>query len=338
MSAKRKKDIEEKYTTDRQEKVELFRQIKCDIHSENEAVCTAAKNKLYDELVGFIGLEINRYFSTYKTEYYEEMMHEAWVGIMENIDDYDPGRSLPTTWAHYAIVHQIKLFINEVSNKSSTHHSLRMNEIKNCIEDFKKRGLTPTVSDISNYTSISVKCVEEELDRINLTKPTSLEAYPVESPSFSDIGQNPEFLYMKNELAERLYKAIDELPSIERNVIKYHFGIGAEEVSSATKIAQKLGINRPEVQTALSRALKKLDSSRYLVGETGNKWEDEKNAHVGQIVLDSINDKEAEEYYSMFHPQEDVVLVVLDDNDDSSSPLTPAKEETDEEIHLVFGA
>ena len=48
--------------------------------------------------------------------------------------------------------------------------------------------------------------------------------------------------------------------------------------------------------------------------------------------------KEAEEYYSMFHPQEDVVLVVLDDNDDSSSPLTPAKEETDEEIHLVFGA
>lgn len=189
MSAKRKKDIEEKYTTDRQEKVELFRQIKCDIHSENEAVCTAAKNKLYDELVGFIGLEINRYFSTYKTEYYEEMMHEAWVGIMENIDDYDPGRSLPTTWAHYAIVHQIKLFINEVSNKSSTHHSLRMNEIKNCIEDFKKRGLTPTVSDISNYTSISVKCVEEELDRINLTKPTSLEAYPVESPSFSDIGQ-----------------------------------------------------------------------------------------------------------------------------------------------------
>ena len=60
MSAKRKKDIEEKYTTDRQEKVELFRQIKCDIHSENEAVCTAAKNKLYDELVGFIGLEINR--------------------------------------------------------------------------------------------------------------------------------------------------------------------------------------------------------------------------------------------------------------------------------------
>lgn len=27
MSAKRKKDIEEKYTTDRQEKVELFRQI-----------------------------------------------------------------------------------------------------------------------------------------------------------------------------------------------------------------------------------------------------------------------------------------------------------------------
>lgn len=83
MSAKRKKDIEEKYTTDRQEKVELFRQIKCDIHSENEAVCTAAKNKLYDELVGFIGLEINRYFSTYKTEYYEEMMHEAWVGIYQ---------------------------------------------------------------------------------------------------------------------------------------------------------------------------------------------------------------------------------------------------------------
>lgn len=60
--------------------------------------------------------------------------------------------------------------------------------------------------------------------------------------------------------------------------------------------------------------LKKLESSRYLVGETGNKWEDEKNAHVGQIVLDSINDKEAEEYYSMFHPQEDVVLVVLDTN------------------------
>jgi len=27
---------------------------------------------------------------------------------------------------------------------------------------FKKRGLTPTVSDISNYTSISVKCVEED--------------------------------------------------------------------------------------------------------------------------------------------------------------------------------
>ena len=92
------------------------------------------------------------------------------------------------------------------------------------------------------------------------------------------------------------------------------------------------------ISNIFALALKKLESSRYLVGETGNKWEDEKNAHVGQIVLDSINDKEAEEYYSMFHPQEDVVLVVLDDNDDSSSPLTPAKEETDEEIHLVFGA
>ena len=36
--------------------------------------------------------------------------------------------------------------------------------------------------------------------------------------------------------------------------------------------------------------------------------------------------------------QQETQIDMFHDNDDSSSPLTPAKEETDEEIHLVFGA
>lgn len=40
---------------------------------------------------------------------------------------------------------------------------------------------------------------------------SSLESCPIENPSFSDIGQNPEAIYVKNDLIERLYKAIDEL-------------------------------------------------------------------------------------------------------------------------------
>lgn len=196
------------------DKVEFYKQLKEDLKSKNESICRAATNRLYDELIGFIGTVITNHFSTYKSKYYEEMIHEAWIGIMENIDKYDPERSMLTTWANYQIIHQISIFVNTISNNTSTHHSLRMKEVKNCIEAFKKRGQTPTVSDISNYTGISVRCVEEEMNRINFTMTCSLESCPVESPSFTDIGQNPETLYVKNDLTERLYSYTHHILSI----------------------------------------------------------------------------------------------------------------------------
>lgn len=331
----------EKKKENKVDKVKLFKQIKEDLKSENKVICDAAKNRLYDELIGFIGETINNHFSTYKSKYYEEMIHEAWIGIMENIDKYDPERSMPTTWANYQIIHQISIFVNTISNNASTHHSLRMKEVKNCIEAYKKRGQTPTVSDISNYTGISVRCVEEEMSRINFTMTCSLESCPVESPSFSDIGQNPETLYVKNDLTERLYKAIDELHPVERDVIKYHFGLIDDEIMSATKIAKKIGITRLEVQTALSHALKKLESSPYLHGESGSKWNAEKDAHVGKLEFNSLTDEDAEECYSDLCPKGDVVLVVADDNDKfpSLSTTSTVKDEEDEDcIHLIFKA
>lgn len=321
------------------DKVKLFKQLKEDLKSENDSIRKAAKNRLYDELIGFVGKIINEHFSTYKSEYYEEMIHEAWIGIMENIEDYDPEYSKPTTWAYYPIVHQVSIFVNTISNNTSTHHSLRMKEVKNCIEAFKKRGQTPTVSEISNYTGISVRCVEEEMSRINFTMTSSLESCPIENPSFSDIGQNPEAIYVKNDLIERLYKAIDELLPMERNVIKYHFGLIDDESMSATKIAKKIGATRLEVQTALSRALKKLESSPYLSGESGSKWNAEKDAHVGKIAFNSLTDEDAEECYSELRPEGNVILVVADDSDDRPSLLgssTTIDEEDDGCIHLVF--
>lgn len=241
----------------------IFVEIMKAYRSGDETKQKWAKNRMCEELYGLIGLLIDKHYPTFKEKYYSELFSEGVIGILSEMDKYDPSVSKASTFFTYAIIHNLSSFVNKLINKSSNHHSANMNKIRKALDFFKKENIEPTLADISLFTSLTVRVVKEELERIKNVDHVyygniqEIESYMMEF-------QSPEDKCLEKEKMETIHSALLSLDDLSREIIFLHFGFYNEEPVSYNIIARRLNLTPQKVRLIHQKALKDLLKDKNL--------------------------------------------------------------------------
>lgn len=74
-------------------------------HSSTGADKAEVVQELLEEVQGFLGFAITKYFPAFKQECYEDLYQECVVAFLENIDKYDPEKATITNFLTYPLIH-----------------------------------------------------------------------------------------------------------------------------------------------------------------------------------------------------------------------------------------
>lgn len=175
-----------------------------------------AMNHAIKELDRYIYKKIHTNYKTYYL-YYEDLYQEACMAVIENMKNYDPKVSRPTTFFTFYINSNLSKFITEDVRQSNYYY--HKNYEKVCeIEDFYEMNhKILTDQQIAKETGLTIKAIKtaREVDGKNLI---SLESLDIDAILPSE-EETPEIKMEKSETYEKLYQSIQLLPWIEREVI-----------------------------------------------------------------------------------------------------------------------
>ena len=86
-------------------------------HSSTGADKAEVVQELLEEVQGFLGFAITKYFPAFKQECYEDLYQECVVAFLENIDKYDPEKATITNFLTYPLIHAMCSYTNMRTNK-----------------------------------------------------------------------------------------------------------------------------------------------------------------------------------------------------------------------------
>ena len=193
------------------------------------------------ELTGYIHHIIKRQYSTYG-KYYDDMVQEGKIGIIEGLERYDPLRSKPSTYFNFYIVHSISKFIDTMVNKTTSHYSSNLSKINKCIDRMEKEGREWGPSDIAIELGMNMETVIQCLAIQDRKNEMYYESDDVLEQNISEKSKSPEEQYLENERLEALYGAIRELDPLARQIIMLKYGLGCPKPKSYKDISEILNI------------------------------------------------------------------------------------------------
>ena len=146
--------------------------------------------------------------------------------------------------------------------KSSSAHRIKATQER----IFSETGETPSTEALSEKMNITEKSIEQ------------LQGQMIETTSFDDLVQSGDFsefstrdlmrgddlddpqkLYHRDRIHERLHKAIDKLDKREADIIRTYYGLNEDhETQNFAQIAETMGLSRERVRQIQKEALKKI--------------------------------------------------------------------------------
>ena len=206
-----------------------------------------AVSAIIGDLTGLVLYIIKKKYSTYTTKYYDDLLQSGELGILIGLKDYDPEKSMPSTYFHYFIVHEIQSFINNNVHKTTPYYSTHIKKINRVITKLESMGLPRTSRDIAIQTGLPLDTVEKTLRIMNGSSEVAIDncENTVENPDFG----NPAVEFMKKENAEDIQKILREvLTEEEVTILTYLHGMGDREQLSLKGTALKMGISVDRVK------------------------------------------------------------------------------------------
>lgn len=229
-------------------------------HSGDKSKRQWAVDQMYQEIQGFIGHMIKKYFGAFASEHYHDLYNEGIIAVMENMENFDPCKGTLTTYFTYPVMHAMSGYVNSLTNKSTPYYSGIMNRIRQCLAYYEKIERNPSITDIALYTGLSIKKVEEGMKRINAANEVHYSSEAELDSILSEQSRNPEEIILENEQLAALDKALLRLDDLDRWMVQLRFGFVGKPLSFAA-IAQETGLPINQVNSRISRSLRKLRES-----------------------------------------------------------------------------
>lgn len=245
-------------------KKELYIELCNRMHNgEDEATRLEARDALVEEILPFVGYVIREKYGSFIKDY-DELFQEGALAIMEDIENYDPEKGALTTFFMPRIRNRISSTITERVNKTNRYYAKKMKIVKEALQYFEAKGLTPSTYDIHSRTGLSMKSVSDTLDFIKRVDMSySAEEEPVviiEQPH----NVTPEGMLLEKERRGVLEDALSCLPVREREVIEYRFGFTTLKQNSITNTAKHFSIQEQEVTKLIRHGLNLLKENKEL--------------------------------------------------------------------------
>lgn len=224
-----------------------------------------AMTEMLQETQGFIGKIINKHFYNYKKDYYQEMYQAGALAVFENMGKYDVNRGTLTTYFTSYILHEITEFISRETSHSTPYYANMMSQIKEAIKYFESKHKVPSETDIALYTNLSLRNVQEGLNRIHALDEfrydydSELERQLAEENCNSGFDL-PENRVIQDELSEVLYEALNNLCEEDRMVILLRLGVVDGNEKSYNSISRELNMPVNVVMQRYTRGIRALQN------------------------------------------------------------------------------
>jgi len=199
-----------------------------------------------------------------------ELISEGNIGLIKAIEKFDPEKEIKLiSYAIWWIKQRIMLAVSEKSSlirvplgKTSTAHRIKAASDR----IFTETGESASSQELSGATNMSAKSIDQLKDQIIET--TSFDEI-IQGDDFSEYSTrdlledkdtiDPQQLYYRDRIQERLYNAIDKLDHREADIIRDYFGLNENnEAQNFAQIADRIGLSRERVRQIQKEALRKM--------------------------------------------------------------------------------
>lgn len=213
-----------------------------------------ARNLLFEEVSPYVGFIINKYYGTFRSEYYD-MHQEGCLAVLECLERYNPEKAALTTYVTPYIRERLSKMVSENVHKTNKYYSKKIRKVKDSINSFNIQNLPWTASDIALDTDMSEKSVKQTLEQIDaLDKLFSMEEEPAVMEARPKQG-TPEDDYIKEQTRMLVNDAVASLPEVQRKIIIYSFGFESRRPMKVPAIAEVLDLPESVVRKELYSAL-----------------------------------------------------------------------------------
>jgi len=275
--------------------------------SEDPEVVTKALEDALNEMEGFIHNIIKKRYSTYG-KYYEDLVQEGRIGVMQGMKKYDPAKSLPTTYFNVYITHEIVKFIDTEINKTTSHYSANLQKIKRAVNKFEQEGRTWNVQDISVETGIKIETIIQCLRIDDCKNEVYYDSEDTEL-QIREIGKSPEEQYLENEQLKVLYGALMELTPVQREVIIMKYGLGVDGQLAYKTISEKMDIPIEKIKKIRHEAIRTLKNNHAIQTAFRGLQKESENNIVNRTTISFVPEEIAK---TLMSELEDIPLDLSD--------------------------
>ena len=212
-----------------------------------------AKYLALQAMENYIKSLMKKQFSTYVTKYFDDLLQEGYMAVLEGLETYDVKRAKPTPFFRFYIVHNLTEYITRFVNESTAHYQKNNQLIRQIERKYEKDHKEATDADIAIELGMNIETIKatRKIDGKTLNH---IEATDNDFFSNQMEEKSPEEIILESEKRRALADKINSLPEVERVVLKMHFC----EQKSQREIARETGLKADEIRKSKERGIKQL--------------------------------------------------------------------------------
>lgn len=212
-----------------------------------------AKYLALQAMENYIKSLMKKQFPTYVTNYFEDLLQEGYMAVLEGLETYDVKRAKPTTFFRFYIVHNMTEYITRFVNESTAHYQKNNQLIRQVKRKYEKNHKEATDADIAIELGMNIETIKatRKIDGKTLNH---IESTDNDFFSNQMEEKSPEEIILESEKRKALADKINSLPEVERVVLKMHFC----EQKSQREIARETGLKTDEIRKSKERGIKQL--------------------------------------------------------------------------------
>jgi RNA polymerase primary sigma factor len=199
-----------------------------------------------------------------------ELISEGNIGLLKAIEKFDPDKDIKLiSYAIWWIKQRIMLAVSEKSSlirvplgKSSSAHRVKATQER----IYSETGETASSEELSEKMNLTEKSIEQLQDQMiettsfdDLMQGNDFQDFSTRDMIRDDELADPQKMYYRERLQERINKAISKLDKREADIIRTYYGLNAlQETQNFAQIAETMGLSRERVRQIQKEALKKI--------------------------------------------------------------------------------
>ena len=196
-----------------------------------------------------------------------DLVQEGNLGLIRAIEKFEPERGF--MFSTYAVWWIQQAMIRAIQNQRRTvrvpsHVCEQQLKYRRIEADLERRlGRDPTAEEIAPELGVSVDAVHDLVATLAPIRSLQAPAQGLEDVDFGDLipdesVADPIEGLADGQLGEALAELLSTLPSRERQVIRWRFGLAEGEPSTLGEIGKRLGLSRERVRQIEANALARL--------------------------------------------------------------------------------